>query len=81
MRVAGSVQRWDTDDIYLDDGSGLAQVRVRESTEIARPKLVKGQFLTVQGVVTQYNGSFRVLPRYQRDLSLLPALLPKTGER
>jgi hypothetical protein len=81
VRLAGRVQRWDSDDIILDDGSGAATVRLRESTGLQMPGLMVGQFLSAVGVVGQSNGRYLVLPRWQVDLSLLPAELPRTGER
>jgi hypothetical protein len=93
VRAAGSVQRWDSDDIFLDDGgvdggddgghNGGAplQVRLRASTGLERPALAAGQHLSVTGVVGQSNGVWLLLPRWQSDLSTLPARLPATGER
>ena len=87
VRWPGRVQRWDADDIFLDGGGeGEAagkqvQVRLRASTGLERPALVAGQHLTVTGVVGQSNGVWLVLPRWQRDISVLPARLPRTGER
>jgi hypothetical protein len=81
VRVAGRVERWDSDDIYLDDGAIPVQIRLRASTGLERPALVSGQHLSVTGVVGQSNGLWLVLPRWQSDLSALPARLPDTGER
>lgn len=80
VRIAGRVARWDSDDIWLDDGAGVAQLRLREATGLDMPRLAAGQFLRVTGVVGQSNGRWLVLPRWPRDLSALPALLPQTGE-
>jgi hypothetical protein len=81
VRVAGRVERWDTDDIFLNDGASAVQVRLRESTGLDRPALERGQYLSATGVVGQSNGLWLVLPRWQSDLSALAARLPNTGER
>jgi hypothetical protein len=87
LQISGRVLRYDADDIFLDDGSGEAKVHVRSGMDFKRPKVEKGQWLTVVGIVSQwgvrqpYEGGYRLLPRYQRDFGGLPALLPATGER
>ncbi len=80
VRTGGSVLRWDSDDIWLDDGAGVAQARLRQTTGLEMPRLAAGQWLSVTGVVGQSNGRWLVLPRWPWDLSALPALLPQTGE-
>ena len=80
VRLAGRVTRWDSDDIWLDDGSGPAQARLRESTGLERPSLAVGQFLGVTGVMGQSNGRWFVLPRRQSDLVTLPGTLPASGD-
>jgi hypothetical protein len=80
VRVAGRVRRWDSDDIFLDDGAIPVQVRLRASTGVERPSLLSGQHLIVTGVVGQSNGLWLLLPRWQSDLAALPARLPAVGE-
>jgi len=61
-------------------------VQMRSGIGFQRPKVAKGQWLTVVGIVSQwgvrqpYEGGYRLLPRYPRDFGGLPALLPATGE-
>jgi len=86
LQIGGRVLSYDADNIFLDDGSGEAKVQMRSGIGFQRPKVEKGQWLTVVGIVSQwgvrqpYEGGYRLLPRYPRDFGGLPALLPATGE-
>jgi hypothetical protein len=86
LQISGRVLRYDADNIFLDDGSGEAKVQIRSGIGFQRPKVEKGQWLTVVGIVSQwglkqpYEGGYRLLPRYPRDFGGLPVLLPATGE-
>lgn len=53
---------------YLNDGSGEIKVYIKDSTEINKPKMRTGYYALVQGIVSQYNDEYRVLPRYQSDI-------------
>ena len=70
---------------YLDDGSGEARVCVRDSVAFRRPSIQVGEMWSVVGIVSQYvvsapyEGGYRLLPRYDTDLSTPPLLLPVTG--
>jgi hypothetical protein len=79
--VVGRVKSWESDDIFLEAGASPVQVRLRASTGLERPALETGQHLIATGVVGQINGLWLVLPRWQSDLSVLPARLPNVGER
>ena len=56
--------------VFLDDGSGVAQVFLSNSTNIdARaPYLKPGRKLRVTGFGSQYNKTYEVEPRNRRDL-------------
>jgi len=79
VQVTGKVTGYGRDQIFLDDGSGEAKVYIEEATGIERPWVEEGQVFTVVGVVSQYEGEYELLPRYQSDISFVPAALPITG--
>jgi hypothetical protein len=79
---------------WVDDGTGPARVYVDPDAPLSRPRLTPGQTLQVVGVVSQRRGDetarnagYRLLPRYDSDLSaeeaevpmLVPLRLPETG--
>ena len=82
--IAPAVRFWGQS-FYLDDGSGEARVYVKESTGFRRPFIHVGEVWSVVGVVSQYvrkapyEGGYRLLPRYERDFSRPPLVLPVTG--
>ena len=69
----------------MDDGSGAARVYARDSVEFRRPAIQVGELWSVVGIVSQYVvsaphvGGYRLLPRYETDLSTAPLILPVTG--
>lgn len=68
--VAGKVTETSGDTFYVDDGSGEVKVFIKESTEIEKPKMKKGDLVTITGVVSQTTSGYRVLPRFQEDVRL-----------
>ena len=85
VEVVGRVTRWGWDAVYLDDGSGQARVYFGRSAVSEKPWVEKGELYLVVGVVSQYasakpyEGGYRLLPRYARDVICAPAELPVTG--
>ena len=60
--------------VFLNDGSGVVQVFLSESTNIdpRAPHLKPGGQLRVTGFGSQYNATYEVEPRNRRDLEPLP---------
>jgi DNA/RNA endonuclease YhcR with UshA esterase domain len=85
VEITGEVVGYAWNTIYLDDGSGKAKVYIKRATGVKKPWVEKGEIYRVVGVVSQYaeapyEGGYRLLPRYQSDISLaVPVLLPVTG--
>ena len=59
--------------LFLDDGSGVVQVFLSESTKIdpRAPNLKPGRQLRVTGFGSQYNTTYEIEPRNRRDLESL----------
>lgn len=83
--VIGKVVETSGDTFYVDDGSGQVKVFIKESTGIEKPKMKKGDTVTIIGVVSQTTTGYRILPRFQEDVHLGAVLglktFPKTGLR
>jgi DNA/RNA endonuclease YhcR with UshA esterase domain len=79
VQIVGEITGWAESALYLDDGSGEAQVYIKEATGIERPWVEKGEIYSVTGIVSQYKDEHELLPRYQSDIALWPAELPVTG--
>lgn len=85
VELVGRVTGWGWDAVYLDDGSGQARVYFGRSELAEKPWVEKGELYLVVGVVSQYasarpyEGGYRLLPRYARDVIFAPAELPVTG--
>ena len=67
--IAGRVVRTSGDTFYVDDGSGEIKVFIKKTTGINKPKMKKGMAITIVGVVSETSGGYRVLPRWQEDVS------------
>lgn len=81
--VIGKVTETAGDTFYVDDGSDEVKVFIKESTGIEKPKMKKGDTVTIIGVVSQTTTGYRILPRFQEDvrLGVVAGLktFPKTG--
>ena len=85
VQVFGTAVAFGSQSFHVDDGSGAARVYVRDSVAFRRPSIQLGDLWSVVGIVSQYVvsaphvGGYRLLPRYETDLSTAPLLLPVTG--
>lgn len=68
VKLTGTVTQTSGDTFYLNDESGEARIYIKEETSIDKPRTSKGVKVTVVGIVSQYNDTYRVLPRTQNDL-------------
>jgi hypothetical protein len=68
--IAGRVARTSGDTFYVDDGSGEVKVFIKKTTGIDKPKMKKGMAVTIMGIVSQTSAGYRILPRWQGDVSV-----------
>lgn len=68
--IVGKVTETSGDTFYVDDGSGAVKVFIKESTGIEKPKMKKGDTVTIIGVVSQTSSGYRILPRFQDDVHI-----------
>ncbi|HLD82028.1 MAG TPA: hypothetical protein VJA22_02390, partial [Patescibacteria group bacterium] len=61
--------------LFLENSFEEVVVSVKSSTKITVPDLRPGSEVTVAGIVSQNNGVFQVLPRYQEDITATEPLL------
>lgn len=77
--LAGEIAETSGATFWIDDGSGRVKIYVKDSTGIDVPDKRVGDWAKITGIVSQWdtlaNGqpSFRVMPRFQRDLEIRPA--------
>ena len=85
VEVIGRVSGWGQEVIYLDDGTGEAQVYFGRSMLVEKHWVEEGELYLVVGLASQYaltapyEGGYRLLPRYEWDVIAAPRLLPVTG--
>ena len=85
VQVFATAVAFGSQSFHVDDGSGAARVYARDSVEFRRPAIQVGELWSVVGIVSQYVvsaphvGGYRLLPRYETDLSTAPLILPVTG--
>lgn len=82
--IQGKVTETSGDTFYVDDDSGEVKVVIKSSTNIKKPKMKKGDEVTITGVVSRTNAGYRILPRFQEDVrqGRVAGLraFPKTGQ-
>lgn len=70
ITVKGKVTKTSGNTFYIDDGSGEIKIYIKESTNIKKPEMKKGDWVTVAGIVSQTSSGYRILPRYQEDIKI-----------
>jgi PKD repeat protein len=68
--VQGGITETSGDTFYLDDGSGVVKVFIKDSTHIDKPAMKKGADVTITGIVSRTTSGYRILPRFQEDVRL-----------
>lgn len=57
--------------VFLDDGSGEAQVFVNRATKIDVSDLQPGRTIRVTGFGSQYETTYEIEPRSRKDISMV----------
>jgi hypothetical protein len=84
-QIVGRVVKFEPRALLLDDGSGPARIYFPEDLPWRRPYVRIGAVWSAVGVGGQYvyekpyEGGYRLVPRFERDVSDGPLLLPVTG--
>ncbi len=68
--IQGTVTKTSGATFYVDDGSGEIKVFIKSATGIDKPRMRRGNLVTIIGVVSQTTTGYRVLPRFQEDVQL-----------
>ncbi len=71
VKVTGRVVETGGDIFYLDDGSGKVKIYIKETTGIQKPRMFKGDLVTIYGICSQTKTGYRILPRYQGDIFIV----------
>jgi len=83
VRLSGEVVETSGKTFFIDDGSGPAKIYIMDSTNITKPRTRRGDVAVVTGIVSQFDDTYRVLPRFQEDLEIgqvtAARSLPRTG--
>jgi hypothetical protein len=83
--IVGRVVKFERNALTLDDGSGPVRIYFPSELPWRRPYVQIGEVWAALGVVSQYaweepyTGGYRLIPRFETDVSLPPAFLPVTG--
>lgn len=68
--MQGHVIETSGDTFFVDDDSGEVKVSILTATHIDKPKMKKGDAVTITGIVSETTTGYRVLPRFQEDIRL-----------
>ncbi len=71
VTVSGKVTKSSGNIFYINDGSKDVKIYIRSSTGIKKPKLRKGDWVYITGIVSQTKSGYRILPRYQSDIKVI----------
>lgn len=70
VRTSGRVTQTSGDTFFIDDGSGELKIYIKKETGIDKPPMRKGNLVEAVGIISQYREAYRLLPRFQDDLSI-----------
>jgi len=81
VKITGNVVTTNGNDFTINDGNGESRVYIKENTGIIKPEMKKGDTVEVQGIVNEIKSGWRILPRYQDDVtkSDQKLVLPSVG--
>jgi PKD repeat protein len=68
VSIAGAVTQTSGSTFSIDDGSGEVRIFIRDTTGIVKPRITKGTYVAVIGIVSQTTSGYRVMPRTQADV-------------
>lgn len=86
--TSGQIEKSLGGTFYINDGSKTLKVYIPTDSNIEKPKLKKGDWVTVQGIISETSSGYRLIPRFSSDIkagkfSLTPSLgltqIPKAG--
>jgi hypothetical protein len=91
VTVTGRVVRLESQAFWIDDGSGAARILFSSTTGVKRPKIKRGEWWSLTGIVTERTTQrdaalgvvkFRVQPRFLKDVVALsgPLVFPVATE-
>jgi len=70
IKTTGIVVTRGGPNIVIEDAGKQLTIRISEGTNIAPEIFERGETVTVTGILSQYDGSLRLLPRDTRDIEL-----------
>ncbi len=81
VRVEGLVIQTSGDIFLISVNSQDIKVIIKEGTNINKPTMRKGDKVAVSGIVSIYNGQYRILPISQEDVTIIipETVLPQSG--
>ena len=85
VEVEGEVVETSGDTFYINDGSGRIKVYIRDSTEINKQAMNRGDTARARGIISQWgqnddgSDNYRLLLRYQEDLVVYPVEDPEAN--
>jgi len=71
VKIEGGILENFSSSFDVNSSLGKIRISVLDSTGIEIPEKKKGDFAIVSGIVSQYDDSYRILPRYQSDLEII----------
>ena len=78
VEVRGRIISVKTDELQVNDGTGIALIQIDPTTKIRLATQWRGQMVRVVGVVSRWHSNAVVMPRYSSDIELLVPLSTPT---
>ncbi len=83
VSIEGEVVKTSGNVFWLADETGEIKIYIRSSTGIKKPKMERGDCVSIVGIVSKTSSGYRILPRLQNDIKIGKvagvADLPSTG--
>ena len=71
VKISGEVTEIKSPKIYIDDGQAETLIYIQEEIGIEAGRFDEGEVFRVAGLVNNYNGQARVMPRSPEDIELI----------
>ena len=71
VKIRGELTEIKSSSWWLDDSTQEVKVYIKQNTQIKKGDIKVGDNLEITGLVSEWQGEYRILPRYPSDIKIL----------
>src|SRR3989304_4964631 len=71
VQIKGKIISSSGNTFYIDDGSGKVRIYISTSAGFKKPKMQKGDWVQITGIISKTSAGFRLMPRFLADIKII----------